>query len=1093
MQLISFGHETISVLKHINSTGHPDPSLAQSGKFLEDITSELENELRNKPKPLSSKDNQLLDIATECVKASKDLRTSVAGVSVSGGQKAQKRAILASAFKSIRNRSVIQRQEKTLIRCQQNLQTYLAMHSGIKLDALEVQNHEDFVHQSHELQFFIRQYAAGNTGLEQLIARESNDIKTHITKESSKVQSHQRDLTQKRQEQELTSTTERQYEHLLTSLKFPSMNERKNQIGPQRSGTFPWIFDVCDDDHSLASNSDKPNRPLSSSSRSSSSDEELYEHLHGGGGAFYPSDDKCFETKYWHGFPEWLKSAEKLYWISGKPGSGKSTLMKHISSACETKNALSDWCSDTQVLSHFLWSPGSPMQRNIKGLLCSLLCQAYQGDKQLVLRTMINLPSLLSKDSHIDWSLEELRKSLFTLMRETQNHFCIFLDGLDEIDQKDGLHSLLRLLDKLKDLPRVKLCVSSRPELAITRHLNNYPSLRIQEYTSKDIWIYAKKTLQIPTAVEKDLEIVRTIVAKAAGVFLWAVLVSKSLKRGLANGDQWPEIRARLGSLPADMMELYYSMWQRLGEDRKWYSETAALYFEIVLVESNYGGMNLLKNEQISIFELTASTDSDVQNSFIERNEAMPVADLEQQCSRTVERLMVCCAGLLEVHPAVEFDRLVVDSHDEKYNCLWPYTTQVVAFIHRTARDFLTSTEEGKEIRKRCSQEAAMVALAKGCLIQCRLWNFKTYDIHAADALRLLGFVHEFPQMPENKLVQIIAKWHKEGYLIRGQGHTSFTAIAAYMGLIAYVEEQIALETVDLLEPNLLILRGACTLSFPHTLSCWDSQLRGNYKGRHELIRRLLRDYVVETESETANGQISMSAEPTEPITSVFVCFLDSSLALLDGNFPERLQHNVSFLSWSKEILATLRAFILKGVDVRTSIYTAIRYSKYFTAGFCSLYYMTQQEPIIYVETNIPFLVNCLLSRLHPKAGALDGDNYSRDSRYVRVRMFSIGESDGFEGCDSSDVHYTPGNVEDEAYIWNVVKPLALNGPYLLRGEEWMSGMERLIEALKLVLPRAFPTDGHAILHEIYKHAVPFLREFDDPRSAVYNNGILDF
>jgi ABC-type bacteriocin/lantibiotic exporter with double-glycine peptidase domain len=43
--------------------------------------------------------------------------------------------------------------------------------------------------------------------------------------------------------------------------------------------------------------------------------------------AFQKSTD---EQLPWDNFSVWLKSGRGVYWVSGKPGSGKSTLMKYI-------------------------------------------------------------------------------------------------------------------------------------------------------------------------------------------------------------------------------------------------------------------------------------------------------------------------------------------------------------------------------------------------------------------------------------------------------------------------------------------------------------------------------------------------------------------------------------------------------------------------------------------------------------------------------------------------------------------------------------------------------------------------------------------
>ncbi|KAH9206066.1 hypothetical protein DL95DRAFT_397159, partial [Leptodontidium sp. 2 PMI_412] len=41
------------------------------------------------------------------------------------------------------------------------------------------------------------------------------------------------------------------------------------------------------------------------------------------------------------GFVKWLKSNVPIYWISGLPGSGKSTLMKYLYESSQTQNYMS--------------------------------------------------------------------------------------------------------------------------------------------------------------------------------------------------------------------------------------------------------------------------------------------------------------------------------------------------------------------------------------------------------------------------------------------------------------------------------------------------------------------------------------------------------------------------------------------------------------------------------------------------------------------------------------------------------------------------------------------------------------------------------
>ncbi|MCJ1325070.1 hypothetical protein MMC10_001732 [Thelotrema lepadinum] len=1080
-QLINFGHETISVFKRVASTGRADLSLARNGQSLENVTIELEDRLRDKPKPLDRQDDQLLDIASDCVKAAKDLQTSIDDIKVAEGQRNQKRAIFTSTIRAIRDKGKIQQQEKTMLRCQHSLQTYLAMNSRIKLDAIEIQSHEDFINLSHDLQTFITQCAAGSTTLKHLIVQESSDIKNHITAESSKVQSNILEgLMQELWELQRTSRSEHQYERLLASLKFPGMNERLNRIESQHAGTFSWIFNHHNDATSPISY-DAPSSPLCASSRPRSLHEGRDLHCSVEG-----VDDTPPHNFPPHNFPEWLASSRKLYWISGKPGSGKSTLVKYLASAPETKIALDKWHPDTRILMHYLWFSGTPMQRNIKGLLCSLLHQAYEGNRQSVFQTMSTRPSFISKDLHSDWSLNELKESLLTFIQETSNHFCIFLDGLDEIDQKDGLYNLLRLLDEFEKLPRLKLCVSSRPQPAIMAHLQNHPSLRIHEHTLRDIWTYATRIVRVTSDIENDFKIVGTIVEKAAGVFLWVVLVTKSIERGLGNGDKWPDIQARLNSLPNDMMALYQSMWEKLGEDQKWYSETAALYFEIKLLDSikSHYGTNLT-NRQLSIFELMASTDVDVQNSFFGEGRVLPPADLEKRCSWTVRRLLICCGGLLEVRKSD--GRSIFDSLDKRYHCLSPYINQAVVFVHKTAQDFLESTEDGKSIRKACSTEAAIAALIKGCFIQCRLSNSGLNDIpckplnFAIDVRLFLEHASVIQDCREN-LISIIARWYEEGYLIRGQGHTSFIAIAAAVGLIPYVECQIANRTVDLLESGYLILGGLCSFFSDHRDFSVTYDFPKDYERRNRLIRRLIGHHVFDRQSTRGRDQSFPLLKPIDPITSAFMCFLDSSLATLDDTIIKPVQECDFFLSWCKETLATIRVFTLRGVNMGARIYAPITCHGYFgSVGFASLYQTVTVEGLAHLEVNIPFLINRLLARLHPDAGVSDGDRYSCDFEYVRLRVFTFKRSGSYGPCD-----YAPGTVEDEQYLWNVLKPFIVETHYPSKPEQELQVLERIQNAMNLILPRAGSAHCSDKLRESFKHLAPCLRNnsFGDPLDA---------
>lgn len=71
----------------------------------------------------------------------------------------------------------------------------------------------------------------------------------------------------------------------------------------------------------------------------------------------------------WSNFAQWLECGEGVYWISGKAGSGKTTLMNYICQDDRTLNLLKAWseAKDILTLSFFFWNPGSPLEKSSDG------------------------------------------------------------------------------------------------------------------------------------------------------------------------------------------------------------------------------------------------------------------------------------------------------------------------------------------------------------------------------------------------------------------------------------------------------------------------------------------------------------------------------------------------------------------------------------------------------------------------------------------------------------------------------------------------------------------------------------------------------
>ena len=448
------------------------------------------------------------------------------------------------------------------------------------------------------------------------------------------------------------------HEKLRGSLKLPSMNARRNQIANPHSSTFNWIFDPPDAD------GDGDDR----------------------------DDDVTFNLRVSQiaaRFCAWLSTPEQsLFWISGKPGSGKSTLIKMISRDPRTTEQLTTSGSSI-ILSHFIWSAGHPMEAKIKGLLCSLLYQLIDAVPDLTFHIIHTYPHACSKEAESDWAYDEIREILLSALASVPGPVCIFVDGLDEIDPSDGQADLLRLLADLRTLRHIKMCVASRPEPTLQRSLRDFPGFRMQDLTFRDIKTFAADRLDKIFAClgAPDLSyqsLVKEVSIRAEGVFLWVALALKSLERGLNNGDDTKDLERRLQTLPSDLAALYREMWSRLGEDEKIYRKDGAKYLGLVFhcLSWRKPRWGLALRSTTTLLRISLASEPELAKRFL-CGSLGPIQDwktLSDWCAMTARRMETRCAGLLEVSS----------------NPYEPWSN--VQFVHRSVKEFLENDDEGRKL-----------------------------------------------------------------------------------------------------------------------------------------------------------------------------------------------------------------------------------------------------------------------------------------------------------------------------------------------------------------------------------------------------------
>lgn len=471
--------------------------------------------------------------------------------------------------------------------------------------------HLDLKSLDTNLQHFLGQYQQGHRDTSDLISMEMFRTRNHVTCESQKAtdqirsmvdqQSAQLDRTIQKSNQQISAgmaalsldrDREAERQRFLASFKFPRMNERRNQISESCEGTFQWIFA---DDMGILEDPDNDSMWTDTESESSDWTDDSAEK-----DSATDQDDGI----RWDSFIDWLKSGSKIFWCSGKPGSGKSTLMRYIISDPRTRSALDVWSPGALLVPHFFWRPGSLMQQSLRGMFCSLLHQLLAKDPSVLDRSMFACSSAGEKDSDTDWSTKELQSLCLNTIGQYRRPICLFLDGLDEVSPDDGVVRLIEALHDFSAIPNVKVCVSSRPEYLIEKHLGHgrYPFIRLQDLTNQDLRTYAENHTNFPPGFKMcnswghSVDPVNVLVEKAEGVFLWLCLAIKSLNRGLDHENDSDEIEQRIRSLPIDLSNLYKDMWARLNDDQLIYRQKAALYLRQVIANKITIWTNSFKN-----------------------------------------------------------------------------------------------------------------------------------------------------------------------------------------------------------------------------------------------------------------------------------------------------------------------------------------------------------------------------------------------------------------------------------------------------------------------------------------------------------------
>ncbi|OAA69638.1 hypothetical protein ISF_02908 [Cordyceps fumosorosea ARSEF 2679] len=418
-----------------------------------------------------------------------------------------------------------------------------------------------------------------------------------------------------------------------------------------------------------------------------------------------------------HGLKTWLSTADAgpVYWITGKPGSGKSTFMRHLSRHEATARCLGAWGGGTPVLvaGFFFWTGGAREQRSRTGLLRSLLHQLLSARPGLAAAAFpalwARLQGMSTKERvrlRLAWTAEELLPALHALVAAVAaaadgTKTCLFVDGMDEFE---GDHAAV--VDLFRGLAtaaggRVKMCLSSRPwEVFRDAFAFTVPNLRLQELTRGDMRRYVSETLardgEVGAVLERDEEggarFVDELVDRADGVFLWVRLaVEKILERSAGAATDGVDGLARLlATLPADLDALFAKL---LFEDQtpEELAQTAAVYG---LMRTREEAADFVRNDDASnltVWELAFALDKADDQMVLDKLAVEEAKDdfVQQRAEATIETIQKRFSGLLDLHVRSREGNLLRGS--SRPRSMRDRARARVVYIHRTVRDWLLS------------------------------------------------------------------------------------------------------------------------------------------------------------------------------------------------------------------------------------------------------------------------------------------------------------------------------------------------------------------------------------------------------------------
>jgi hypothetical protein len=414
------------------------------------------------------------------------------------------------------------------------------------------------------------------------------------------------------------------------------MDQRREDVEKAHKNTFQWIFDGHQADAEYTARSQQLLTPGST-----------------------PPENSSFVT--------WLREETGIFWIYGKPGAGKSTLMKCLIDDPRLEEHARVWAGsyELSISSFYFWKLGSKLQKSISGLYRALLWQILNEDRSLAQRAF---PGWRTSPNAAGLGPKSFKAALDRLMEacSLRKRYLILIDGIDEYEDDSFNTSvcqdrLCQDLSQMVESGSVKIIVASRPDRAFESHFSRGRKIAVHDLTAWDIELFARdrlindKTIRPSGEDLSDQEtvqicwLVMVIAIKSQGVFLWTRVVVELLRVGIRDYQTIDELKETITKLPPDLEELFDHIMERILSPGR--PETTESLRYLAITSHWFTAFDWL-SDWLPLSVLGVGCDSELRSheftkSWLEDN-TQRLKQIGRNESRIEGRVKSCCFGLLD-------------------------------------------------------------------------------------------------------------------------------------------------------------------------------------------------------------------------------------------------------------------------------------------------------------------------------------------------------------------------------------------------------------------------------------------------------------